>query len=627
MRCLSFPRATIATCIANVAVALFTNRLPVNTNRLLPRMNPRPDKRLGISQAPSSSKYEQYEELGMNTYLHTPEEALLKWHQLQKAKGTYDFDQAPPHLSEGDYSQPGVSVDDTTHALHMPLGEAGQAYHRSNYAGTFNKYHHPKNDGDGWYYDSRGRKIHPTSESNAWEKFENFYNALRANTHISKTEKISRDNALRTLRCCSITPREVVEDFDKLERDRLARSQQTRIATQRENTWRKFKNIELAHQAARQFRPRGTQATRHLDAGNPENNRQTTIAARAAQEVYDSPDHNLQIPRRDFSKSPIYAPTGTQASLDTLTNPFSSVVVEGSTNEALLDLSYQSPNDERHAQEAASQHGIPNSFGQASNPFDQGLHHFDEGGPNHQLSSAPSQGRRQERKANEQSRGLYRRRSFALHDILNTPSTAIQNSNKAASTPDDVKAYIDAWKSVKSAATAIIWPFLIEMLIGSNSTEVIGAAWSVYAHLIPTQWSIIGPFFYGLTCLPTLDKNATINNITGYVENTNLTIEDFVLNKILINIYSKAWSGAKNALDKSGCLQNLSALSSAINYHNISLPFDDIEEKNIGHFFNNWYRPVPSNQWAKSNISNNTSPFQKYESLNSLLINDFLERI
>ena len=199
------------------------------------------------------------------------------------------------------------------------------------------------------------------------------------------------------------------------------------------------------------------------------------------------------------------------------------------------------------------------------------------------------------------------RRGFqAFQQAVNTPtsSLAAHTLSPAISAIDDIQDYIDTWKAVKNNATEIIWPFLLDMLIGTNSTMVINAAWSIYAQLIPTQWCVFGPFFYGLTSLPMLNNDSVIvhNNINQSYA-TDWSTEELEVNGILINLYTKAWNGSYNALKQSGHLQDLRALNYAIGYHNRSLPFDNDEEDKAEWFFQSYHGPVPADELVKSNHS------------------------
>ena len=216
-----------------------------------------------------------------------------------------------------------------------------------------------------------------------------------------------------------------------------------------------------------------------------------------------------------------------------------------------------------------------------------------------------------------------RRPSLIRRGMSLATATTAQSSESAASTTDNVQDYVQAWKTVKRNATELIWPFITDMLVGTNSTIIIGAAWSIYAHLIPTQWSIVGPFFYGLVSLPRLNKNASVVHDTGLIDGTDLLIEDLYVNEIVINLYTKAWNGAYNALHKAGYLENLKTLSFAIGYHNQSLPFSDSEEAGIEQLFKQYHSLESANRSASGSDSN-SSLSTRFHSLNTLLRRDYL---
>ena len=218
-------------------------------------------------------------------------------------------------------------------------------------------------------------------------------------------------------------------------------------------------------------------------------------------------------------------------------------------------------------------------------------------------------------------RDLSRREFPALRQIMktSTPSTAAQDPKAAAPASVEVQQYIEEWKVAKANATNVLWPFLTKMLVGTNSTVIVGAAWSIYAHLIPTEWVIFGPFFYGLTSLSTLDEHATIDDKTRIVNGTDSLVEDLLFNGIIIDLYHKTWNDAYAALNQSGHLEDLRALNYANGYYNQTLPLDSDEEDKIGQFFLSYCnRSIPAGEWS-------TDPFQKFKSLNSLRWADFVD--
>ena len=110
-----------------------------------------------------------------------------------------------------------------------------------------------------------------------------------------------------------------------------------------------------------------------------------------------------------------------------------------------------------------------------------------------------TKGRKKSSKDDKQRRGLH----VFQENLYNAPALIpTQNSKSTASTANEIQQYIDTWKALRNNATAMIWPFLEEMLMGTNDTRIVEATWSIYTHLIPTRWCVFGPFFYGLTSLP-----------------------------------------------------------------------------------------------------------------------------
>ena len=224
---------------------------------------------------------------------------------------------------------------------------------------------------------------------------------------------------------------------------------------------------------------------------------------------------------------------------------------------------------------------------------------------------------------------LFRRGIQALNEAEHTPTASIATQNSEAITfgSNDLQDYIDQWKIIKAKAQNLTWPILTDMLIGTNSTIIITAAWSIYADLIPTQWIIIGPFFCGLTSLPVLDKNAIINKETRIIQGINLLLEQGVLNRIINELYAKTYDKAYNALNQSGYLKDLEVLTYAIGHYNKTLPFNEDDEKGIEDLFKKYLnRLVPADELTKNSSNNlSKSPFEDFTPLNSLLYVDYLE--
>ena len=152
---------------------------------------------------------------------------------------------------------------------------------------------------------------------------------------------------------------------------------------------------------------------------------------------------------------------------------------------------------------------------------------------------------------------------------------------------------------MKNNATQLVWPFIEDMLEGSNSSLVIGAAWSVYAHLIPTSYSVAGPFWFGLSSLPWREEHLQ--------EDSGWRPEHLIINRILTDLYTTAWEGSYQALDKAGYLEPLDLLSSAILAMNGTLPIDNGEEDRLADFFLKYNREVPTDLIVSNIPSPNSS--------------------
>ncbi len=137
------------------------------------------------------------------------------------------------------------------------------------------------------------------------------------------------------------------------------------------------------------------------------------------------------------------------------------------------------------------------------------------------IRSKPSRKSRKpdDKKSNRRSL-LSRQGAGTLNQEENTASNQAPNSqaNQQGQLPADSQNYIDAWILVRSNAEDILWPFLQDMLDGTNSSLVIGAAWSVYAHMIPGPYSVAGPFYYGtfLPCSPPNHLYRPLEAFYGY---------------------------------------------------------------------------------------------------------------
>lgn len=175
-----------------------------------------------------------------------------------------------------------------------------------------------------------------------------------------------------------------------------------------------------------------------------------------------------------------------------------------------------------------------------------------------------------------------------------TANSSPQNST--SETPEELQAYLDAWDIVRSNATDILWPFIVDMLEGTNSSAVITAAWSVYSDMIPTPYVVMGPFLYGWTSLFTQEEAWAQS---GNISNATLA-ELYAVNDVLIDLYSTAWDGGFEALNSTGVLYNLNWLGETIMAYNTSLPVGPINDPDVpdpyADFFLSYFSIVPDDE-------------------------------
>ena len=196
-------------------------------------------------------------------------------------------------------------------------------------------------------------------------------------------------------------------------------------------------------------------------------------------------------------------------------------------------------------------------------------------------------------------RKLRPRTPAGVDDIVSTEATAstpqTTNQTSMGPTQTDLQAYVDAWIVVKDNATDIIWPFIVDMLQGTNSSLVITAAWSVYAHLIPTSYEVSGPFHSGWTALPSQEAAWASSNMSD----TDLQAL-YDINDVLTDLYSTAWDGAYDALNSTGVLDDLNTLEKVIAAYNCSLPADGPTSPNAtdpyADFFLSYFSIVPDDE-------------------------------
>lgn len=191
-----------------------------------------------------------------------------------------------------------------------------------------------------------------------------------------------------------------------------------------------------------------------------------------------------------------------------------------------------------------------------------------------------------------------RRDIAGVGDIANTEATAASSGSQThngTSQAPELQVYLDAWEIIYQNATDILWPYIVDMLAGSNSSRVITAAWSVYAHMIPTPYVVTGPFYHGWTSLYSQEAAwATEANMT----NATLT-ELFAIDDVLISLYTAAWDGGYKALNSSGVLDDLDWLTDVIILaYNASLPITMPDPNNdpYADFFLSYDSIVPDSE-------------------------------
>lgn len=205
------------------------------------------------------------------------------------------------------------------------------------------------------------------------------------------------------------------------------------------------------------------------------------------------------------------------------------------------------------------------------------------------------------------------RRGIAVIDTIASQeaaasSTGSKPQNSSRETPEELQAYMDAWNIVRDNATDTLWPFIVDMLEGTNSTLVITVAWSVYAHMLPTPYAVSGPFHYGWTSLYSQEEQWAKD---GNISNATLS-SLYEINDVLIDLYSTAWDGGYDALNSTGVLNDLDWLGQAIMAYNTSVPLGSTlspgDEDPYANFFLSYLSIVPDDELdLNSTTSSNAS--------------------
>ena len=169
------------------------------------------------------------------------------------------------------------------------------------------------------------------------------------------------------------------------------------------------------------------------------------------------------------------------------------------------------------------------------------------------------------------------KRNSALDTLTDTASSGDTNS---VSMSAQFQMYQAAYRSVQSNISDILFPFLDEILAGTNSSLAYNMAWSIWADLTGQPFHVVSPFSNGMNCLDWIEEawtnqtnanataahgaNATMLTTNGtYVNGTNdLPMLEFLATSMtLLELYEYAWYKASAAANKTGLLQDLATLS------------------------------------------------------------------
>ena len=585
MRHLGSLLAAAATCVTMVAGdAIIGSQAPYH-NRLVRRIN---QKGGGVNRRPKGSSEQITPEGAPNAAEMAPSHDDV----IRRAKNIPGSEEFSLRHMQQEPQQMAHSFDEALHSIPMGDGHESRGYQTYSYymgsdyrsPGSIEakpkplEVTVPESEVE-ILWEGRRRRVQPYTMKTARDRFIKFWKIERNGGFHSPPDILREQKDYKLLNTIGVDINGLVPDRKDLQKSRRSRGARGRLKRQEMRSIpARYPDAGESH--VQQERAMGAAAARDV-LNDPYQEQSLTFTTKNSENKLDPSGENLSKEFYEMVNSGhLHSPTPDQQA---------SIAVDGRASPTLLEVSMN-----------------PDTY---SNPREE-----NKGGVRgrHRLKGS----------RNRKSNQIRRRGLQALQTLSdNLPaSLAAQESDSIVSAASNIQEYIDAWKVVKNNATTIIWPFLTDMMIGTNSSVVIGAAWSIYAHLIPTQWSVPGPFFHGLTSLPMLDKATRIDDDT----------ERYLLvNGIINNLYSNTWNRAYNALDQSGYLENLLALNYAIGYHNQSLPFDEMEEEEIGRFFESFHCPVPAEEWIKSNNSgsshrSSTSPFQRFQSLNSLLLNDFI---
>lgn len=185
--------------------------------------------------------------------------------------------------------------------------------------------------------------------------------------------------------------------------------------------------------------------------------------------------------------------------------------------------------------------------------------------------------RRQRRSSYYVANDRKAKRATIIDSIMgDTTGTAPQSQTAQA----QFQIYKAAYASVQSNISEAIFPYLDEILAGTNSSLAYNMALSIWAELTAAPFFVATPFSYGQNCLDWIEEawiNQTNSNATAahgangsmlyangtYANGTyNFALLEFqATSRVLLELYEYAWYNASAAANRTGLLKELATLS------------------------------------------------------------------
>ena len=153
-------------------------------------------------------------------------------------------------------------------------------------------------------------------------------------------------------------------------------------------------------------------------------------------------------------------------------------------------------------------------------------------------------------------------------------------TSQTQSASDQFQMYEAALNSIQHNISQTIFPYLDQVLAGTNSSLAYNMAWSIWADLTAAPIYIATPFWNGMNCLDWIEEawinqtnanatathgaNASILHANGtYANGTyNFALLEFqATSRVLLELYEYAWYSASSAANKTGLLKDLTILS------------------------------------------------------------------